>query len=71
MLSKDVLKGIMDLAQTMVSYRKALVENGMAEQDALAMTISYQGQLLAQGRKENLEEKGEAVSPKDKFRILN
>lgn len=55
LLSSEVIKGMMETAEMMVTYRNALIENGMTEQDALKMTIAYQGQQIEAICKANIE----------------
>jgi primosomal replication protein N len=70
-LKQDMVKGIMEIAQMMVAYRNALIENGMTEQDALRMTIAYQGQQMEIASKANLEEKKMMMSLMDQGGVLN
>lgn len=55
LLSAELIKSMQDTAEMMVTYRNALIENGMTEQDALKMTIAYQGQQIEAALKANIE----------------
>lgn len=70
-LKQEVIKGIMETAQMMVTYRNELIENGMTEQDALRMTIAYQGQQIEAAYKAGLEEKKAMMPINDQGVTLN
>lgn len=55
LLNAELTKSMQETAEMMVAYRNALIENGMTEQDALKMTIAYQGQQLEAAFKVNVE----------------
>jgi len=55
-LSEELIKSMQETAAMIVAYRDALIENGMSEQDALKMTIAYQGQQLEAAFKANIEQ---------------
>ncbi|MBU2701671.1 primosomal replication protein N [Sporomusaceae bacterium BoRhaA] len=55
LLSAEVIKSMQETAEMMVTYRNALIENGTSEQDALKMTIAYQGQQMEAALKATIE----------------
>lgn len=71
LLSTKLIEGILQQAETLVIYKNALVEKGMSEQDALRMTIAYQGQQMEAAFKVNIEEKKMMMSLKDQGKVIN
>jgi hypothetical protein len=57
MLDTELLNGMIQTAQMLVAYNNALIESGMTKEDALKMTIAYQGQQIEAASKANIEEK--------------
>ncbi len=57
MLNKELVNGMIQTAQMMVTYNNALIENGMSKEDALKITIAYQGQQIEAVTKASIEEK--------------
>ncbi|GMB01052.1 hypothetical protein [Pelosinus sp. IPA-1] len=55
-LSEELIKSMQETAAMIVTYRDALIENGISEQDALKMAIAYQGQQLEVAFKANIEQ---------------
>jgi hypothetical protein len=57
MLDTALISGLIQTAQMLVAYNNALIENGMSKEDALKMTIAYQGQQIEAATKASIEEK--------------